>query len=103
MHYRQNLWNLLTICRKAGKLAMGLELAKDALYHGMAAGVLTASDASEKSKKEAEFFSAQAEVPLLELPFTKVEMGQAVGRASGVFAVCDDGFFCRMQELIQQA
>ena len=40
MPYKQSLQGLLTICRKAGKLAMGLEPAKDALYRGTAAGLL---------------------------------------------------------------
>lgn len=102
MRYRQNWQGLLTICRKAGKLAMGLDPTKDALYRGIAAGVLTASDASEKSRKEAAFFSSQAEVPLIELPFSKAEMGQIIGRAAGVLAVCDDGFFRRMQEIAAQ-
>ena len=67
-----------------------------------AAGLLLAADASENTKKEAAFFSAKAGVPLLELPFTKFEMGQAVGRASAVFAVCDAGFFRRMQALTRE-
>ena len=34
MHYRQNWQGILSICRKAGKLAMGLEPTKDAMYRG---------------------------------------------------------------------
>ena len=102
MYCKQKLWILLTICRKAGKMQMGLEPAKDALLHQTAAGLLLAADASENTKKEAAFFSAKAGVPLLELPFTKFEMGQAVGRASAVFAVCDAGFFRRMQALTRE-
>lgn len=30
MHYRQNWQGILSICRKAGKFAMGLEPTKDA-------------------------------------------------------------------------
>lgn len=103
MHYRQNWQGLLTICRKAGKLAMGLEPTKDAIYRGAAAGVLAASDASEKTRKEAAFFCSQAEIPLIVLPFTKADMGQMIGRASGVFGVCDDGFFRKMQMLAEQS
>ncbi len=102
MHYKQSWQGLLTICRKAGKLAMGLEPTKDAIYRGMAAGVLAASDVSEKTRKEALFFCSQAEIPLIDLPFTKSEMGQMIGRASGVFGICDDGFFEKMQTLAEQ-
>ncbi len=80
---------------------MGLAPTKDALTQSRACCVLVAQDASEKTRKEACFFSSNANVPLLDLPFTKLEMAQCVGRASGVFAVCDRGFTKRMQELAE--
>ncbi len=66
MHYRQNWQGILSICRKAGKLAMGLATCtKDAMYRGEVFGVLVASDASPKTQKEAAFYCSQAEVPCL--------------------------------------
>ena len=73
MHYRQNWQGILSICRKAGKLAMGLEPTKDAMYRGEVFGVLVASDASPKTQKEAAFYCSQAEVPCLQLDFTKAD------------------------------
>lgn len=64
MHYRQNWQGILSICRKAGKLAMGLEPTKDAMYRGTVSGVLVASDASAKTRKEAAFYCGQAQVPV---------------------------------------
>ena len=98
MPYKQSLQGLLTICRKAGKLAMGLEPAKNALYRGTAAGLLVCSDAAPRTRKEAVFFSGQAQVPCLVVPFTKLEMGQTIGRAS----VCDDGFFQKMVQMARE-
>ncbi len=102
MHYKRNWQGILSICRKSGRLAMGLEPAKDALVRGTAAGLLMASDASEKSKKEAYYFSAQAQVPCLTLPLSKGELGQYIGRACAVLAVCDEGFMRRMQAIAAQ-
>ena len=102
MHYRQNWQGILSICRKAGKLAMGLEPAKDAMYRGTVSGVLVASDASAKTRKEAAFYCGQAQVPCLELAFTKADFAQMIGRGSGVLAICDDGFFRKMQLLAEQ-
>ena len=48
------------------------------------------------------FFSGQAQVPCLVVPFTKLEMGQTIGRASGVLAVCDDGFFQKMVQMARE-
>lgn len=95
MHYRQNWQGILSICRKAGKLAMGLEPTKDAMYRGEVFGVLVASDASPKTQKEAAFYCSQAEVPCLQLDFTKADFAQMIGRGSGVLAVCDEGFSVR--------
>ena len=102
MHYRQNWQGILSICRKAGKLAMGLEPTKGAMYRGTVSGVLVASDASAKTRKEAAFYCGQAQVPCLELAFTKADFAQMIGRGSGVLAICDDGFFRKMQLLAEQ-
>ena len=99
MHYRQNWQGILSICRKAGKLAMGLEPTKDAMYRGEVFGVLVASEASPKTQKEAAFYCSQAEVPCLQLDFTKADFAQMIGRGSGVLAVCDEGFFRKMQTI----
>ena len=87
---------------KIGKLAMGLEPTKDAMYRGTVSGVLVASDASAKTRKEAAFYCGQAQVPCLELAFTKADFAQMIGRGSGVLAICDDGFFRKMQLLAEQ-
>ena len=84
MHCKQNLQGLLTICRKAGRLAMGLEPAKNAIMGGTAAGIAVCIDAAPRSKKEAAYFAQQAGLDCVTLPFTKLEMGQCVGRAAGV-------------------
>ena len=102
MHCKQNWQGILSICRKAGKLAMGLEPTKDAMYRGTVAGVLVASDASVKTQKEAAFYSSQAQVPCLILPFTRADFAQMIGRGCGVLGVCDDGFFRKMQTMAKQ-
>ena len=81
---------------------MGLEPTKDAMYRGTVSGVLVASDASAKTRKEAAFYCGQAQVPCLELAFTKADFAQMIGRGSGVLAICDDGFFRKMQLLAEQ-
>lgn len=99
MNCKERLWNLLTICRKAGKMTMGLEPAKSAAMGGYAAGILVVTDASERSKKEARYFAQQYKISVSEIPFTKLEMAQAVGRAAGVYAVCDNGFYNKIKQL----
>lgn len=102
MHCKQNLQGLLTICRKAGKLQLGLTPVTEHLQQGQVSGVMVCQDTASKSKKEARFQCRRQGVPCIELPFTKEEMGWVIGRACGVIAVCDDGFFRRFQELVTQ-
>lgn len=82
----------LTICRKAGKLKLGLEKVRDACADRSAKAVLAAADISEKSLKEIKFFCGKYNVPLYRLEISKDDTGKALGKAAGVLAVCDDGF-----------
>ena len=99
MHYRQNWQGILSICRKAGKLAMGLEPTKDAMYRGRSLWRIGSVGCVPKTQKEAAFYCSQAEVPCLQLDFTKADFAQMIGRGSGVLAVCDEGFFRKMQTI----
>lgn len=94
--------SLLTISRKAGKLIMGFDPAKEEVLAGRAKGVFLTADASEKTKKEVRFFCTQADVPVRETCFTMGDIQQAVGRKAGVLAVCDKGFADRLMELSQE-
>lgn len=94
--------SLLTICRKAGKLIMGFDPAKEEVLAGRAKGVFVTADASEKTKKEVRFFCAQADVPVQETGFSMSDIQQAVGRKAGVLSVCDKGFADRLMELLEE-
>lgn len=55
--------NLLTICRKAGKLEAGFARAKDAIQGGYAACILLTADPFRKSRKEVLYFSGKTTRP----------------------------------------
>lgn len=84
--------NLLTICMKAGKTVKGFDSACDAVKNGTAFCILTASDASEKTVKEAGFICGKYSVPLIRTELSKNEIGQLCGKVTAVIAVCDKGF-----------
>ena len=50
-----NKIGLVTMCRKAGKLVMGMDMVKDACNTGKACAVFAATDFSPKSLKEIKF------------------------------------------------
>ncbi len=71
---------LLGIARKSGNLEMGEENAKALVKAGKARLLLLASDASGSVKKRAEGYVYGFRTPVVELPFTKEELGGAIGR-----------------------
>lgn len=96
--------NLLTICRKAGKLIMGFDAVKEALPEGKVYCILTASDLSPKSLKELTFFSSKAEVPvpIYNMKLTMDDLWSASGRRTGIIAVCDEGFGKALAKLTEE-
>lgn len=99
MNCKEKWLNLLTICRKAGKLVMGFDPAKEEIIAGRAEGIFVAKDISPKTKKEIEFFCEKQNVLVCEIEFKMEDIANAVGRKAGVLAVCDKGFAKRLIEI----
>ena len=89
----KNVMGLITMCRKAGKLSLGLDMAKEACKNGAAFGCVAASDLSNKSLKELKFVCFKNEVPLYALGLTMDEVWQELGKRAGIMAVNDKGFW----------
>lgn len=87
-----NKLGLISMCRKAGKLVMGMDMVKDACNTGTAKAVFTASDFSPKSLKEVKFACARGGVKLYALGITMDEIGEGIGKRTGVVAMTDSGF-----------
>ncbi|MGN0666405.1 MAG: L7Ae/L30e/S12e/Gadd45 family ribosomal protein [Huintestinicola sp.] len=92
--------NLLTMCRKAGRIQMGFDPSKESLAEGKANIILTASDVSPKTEKEIRFFADKSGIPVMRIPYTIEEIGFGLGKKSGVLAVCDEGFSKKLKELL---
>jgi ribosomal protein L7Ae-like RNA K-turn-binding protein len=82
--------NYLGIARMSGNIELGEENAKALVKAGKARIVLLASDASDGVKKRAEGYVYGFHAPLVTLPFTKAELGGAVGRAQCAVAAIRD-------------
>ncbi|HHU06638.1 MAG TPA: 50S ribosomal protein L7 [Clostridiales bacterium] len=73
---------ILGLARKAGALEIGEESAGIAARSGKARALLTANNASENTLRRVYNFAAKYGLPHLALPFTKDELGKAVGVSS---------------------
>ena len=82
--------HLLGLARKGGNLALGEEPVKEACARKTARLVLVACDAAENTAQQAARLAGA--IPCLEAPWTKEELGSALGRSScAVLALTDAG------------
>lgn len=88
---KDKLLSLLGICRKAGKLESGFDVAAESVKKRKAALVLTAADLSPKSRKEIEFIAAREHIEVISVPASIDEIGGKTGRRAGVLTVMDKG------------
>lgn len=93
---------ILTMCRRAGKLTLGMDEVKNACKNGKALGVLVATDVSPKSLKEIAFVCEMEDVALYSAGMTMDEIGSALGKCFGIIAVNDAGFMKSMAKKINR-
>ena len=82
--------NYLALARKAGLAELGEEPAGGAARAGKAYVLLVASDASDHTWRRAKSFAAGTQQQCIRLPYTKDEMGFAIGRDSLAIAAITD-------------
>lgn len=85
-----NILSLLGLALRGGRLAVGEEPAALAAKAGQARLLLAASDAAGNTLRRAEHLAGQGHCLWLVLPFTKAELGGALGRGSAALAALTD-------------
>ena len=87
-----NKTGMITICKKAGKLAVGMDMVKKVCREDAAAAVFITTDISEKSFKEVRYICARNSVKLYRLEMTMDDMWYGLGKRAGIIAMTDHGF-----------
>ena len=82
--------NYLSLARKAGRIELGEEPVGAAARAKKARLVLVASDAGDHSWRRAKSFVTGTEQICLKVPFTKDQLGEAIGRTSLAMAAFTD-------------
>ena len=82
--------NYLSLARKAGRIELGEEPVGAASRAKKARLILVASDAGDHSWRRAKSFVAGSEQLCMKVPFTKDQMGEAIGRTSLAMAAFTD-------------
>ncbi len=95
--------NYLSLARKAGLAELGEEPVNAVAREQKAYLIAVASDASDHTWRRAKSFAAGTKQQCLRLPYTKDEMGMAVGRQSlAIAAVTDAALACSMVAALPQ-
>lgn len=92
--------SLMGICRKAGKLLPGHDIAFDAVRSGKAQLVILTSDASVRHEKE--LSAAGFAGKTVRLNVSAADMAPFIGKKSCVFAVTDPGFASAIEKKIRE-
>ena len=82
--------NYLALARKAGRLELGEEPVGACARAQKARLVVVANDATDHTWRRAKSFVAGTQQQCIRLPYTKVELGQAVGRSELALAALTD-------------
>lgn len=94
----------LALARKAGLAELGEEPAGNASRSGHAKLIVVASDASDHTWRRAKSLVAGTNQQLIRLPYTKDEMGFAIGRTSlAIAAITDAGIGASLAEALGDA
>lgn len=94
------LLSFLSLTKRAGRLALGFDVVKEAVTTRRAELVLCASDLSQKTLQEMKFLCTRAGVPVEPFPATMDEIWFSVGKRAGILAVLDKGMAERMHQFL---
>ena len=100
----RELLPLLGLCKRASMMELGEEPVEAAVRARDARVLLLASDAADNTLRRARHFAELGQCLWLRLPFTKEELGRAMGRTScAILAVTDIGFAANIVRRLAQA
>ena len=100
---KEKALNLLGLMRKANAAMIGETDTGAAARAQTAKLVVLASDASANAQSRAKGFVYERNIPLITLPFTKMEISEHVGKSGcSMAAICDLGFADAFMKLLKE-
>ena len=82
--------NYMSLARRGGRIELGEEPCGGAARAGHARLIIVAADASPHTWRRAKSYAAGTDQQCLRVPFSKEEMGEAIGRTSLAMAAFTD-------------
>ena len=93
------LSSTISLCMKAGKLALGFDATVDAAHSGKAKLILLTTDTAARTIKEIQF-QCGARVEIIEIPMTQAEVGRAIPKRVGVITLLDAGLARKIKGIV---
>lgn len=90
----------LSLCKKAGKLVLGMDPVVSALKEKKLMAVFISNDLSKNSKKEIEFFCNKYQTETVSLPLNMNELWYAVGKRAGIVGITDRGLCEKLRKIL---
>ena len=97
----KELSNTISLCMKAGKLALGFDPVVDAAHSGKARLIMITHDTAARTEKEIRYQCGE-KIQIIEIPLSQVEVGYALPRRVGVLAVTDSGLAKKILGIIER-
>lgn len=92
---------MISMCKRAGKIQLGFDVVKKAMQDGSAELVIVSSDLSPKTLKETAYLTSQFDIPLVTINYTLDELWYILGKRAGVIAVTDYSLAEKIQVISQ--
>lgn len=89
----------LGLCKKAGKLTIGLDPVKSSIALGESRLVVLAGDVSSHTEKEVRFVAERFNKRVIKLKQTKDEISPALGKLAAVISINDEGFAKKIRSM----
>ncbi len=100
---KEKALRLLGLMRRANAIQPGEDRAAEAMQAGKVRLLLLAADAADNARRRAEHLVSGRSAPLVELPFDRAELGEALGLGScAMAAVTDLGFAAALTKLLAE-
>lgn len=91
--------SFLGLCKKAGRMTLGADAVKSSIISGECRLILTANDISVHTENEVTYIAEKYSKRVIKLPYTKNEIGIALGKLTAVISVNDGGFAKKLVEM----
>ena len=89
----EEILTFLGLCRKSGRMVLGMDPVGEAVRTGRAKLIITAGDAGGNTLKKARHMAGQIPLGHIVLPFGKDVLGRSLGfKSCSIIAVLDEGF-----------